>query len=447
MMAKRMLANNADLLARFIIQNRQNSIIAINTIEMYIDGIVYLENYHKHKDLDKMDRNDIAIFLDSYRKPETIDPLHKWINTYNIRHMVILKFFRWLYNSKSGGSGVMTTTEKIVPPIMNGIKRLKRKEKSSYQARDLWTQEDDTIFLKYCEDSRLKCYHAIARDTSGRPHEIIKIRLRDIMWKMNGTAQYAEVTIGKSCKTVPRTVPLINSIPFIKDWIREHPTSTNRNSFLFISQERQSVYRNIPLNPMSVANMYRQLKLEHFPRLLADPDVPEEDKNKIRILLDKPWNPYVRRHTALTEKWKLLKSEQALRMHAGWSKTSKMVEIYTHEFGNESSEMLLQAYGILPTNENEINILKPRQCPNCNEPNKPDSRFCTKCNMILTYDAYNETIEKEKQRELELKALKEKLLAVQEEQNQKFNQLMMMIQQNPKLANIKPEILIEKNKV
>src|SRR5215471_14576950 len=36
-------------------------------------------------------------------------------------------------------------------------------------------------------------------------------------------------------------------------------------------------------------------------------------------------------------------------------------------------------------------ILKPKQCPNCNEPNKPDSEFCAKCRMVLTYDAYNET--------------------------------------------------------
>ncbi len=67
--------------------------------------------------------------------------------------------------------------EKIVPPIMNGIKKLKRKEKSSYQAKDLWTHEDDALFLKYCEDARLKCYHTMARDTSGRPHEILKIRV------------------------------------------------------------------------------------------------------------------------------------------------------------------------------------------------------------------------------------------------------------------------------
>jgi hypothetical protein len=211
------------------------------------------------------------------------------------------------------------------------------------------------------------------------------------------------VTIEKGGKT-QQSVPLINSIPFIKDWIQKHLTGNNRNSSL----ERRSKYRNMPLRPLSVAIMYRRQKLEFFPRLLSNPDISDEEKNRIRILLDKPWNPYIRRHTALTEKWKLLKSEHALRMHAGWSKSSKMVEIYTHEFGNESSELLLQAYGIIPVNSQEENILKPRQCPNCNEPNKPDGRFCMKCKMVLTYDAYNETLEKEQKRESEIQNLKEK---------------------------------------
>jgi len=99
---------------------------------MYIDGIVYLENYHKHKDLDKLDRNDIVTFLDSYRKSETVDPLHRWVGTYNIRLMIIYKFFRWLNSLNHNKLAEMTTTERIVPPIVKGVKKLKRKEKSSY---------------------------------------------------------------------------------------------------------------------------------------------------------------------------------------------------------------------------------------------------------------------------------------------------------------------------
>jgi site-specific recombinase XerD len=443
LMTEKMSVYNADILARFIISARRERNIAINTVMIYIVGISYLENFHKHKELDKLDRNDIISFLDSYRKLDSVDPSHRWVNTYNIRLTAVSKFFKWLYGPKLDGTRA-TPSSTVTPPLLEGIKRLNRKEKSPYQAKDLWTYEDDAIFLRYCEDDRLKCYHTMARDTSGRPHEILKIRVGDIMYKRSPTAIYAEVTIGKSGKTVQRTVPLTTSIPFVKSWIQKHPTGTNRNSFLFPSFERQSMYRNIPLKPISVALMYRKQKLDFFPRLLENPDIPDEDKNKIRILLEKPWNPYVRRHTALTEKWKLLKSEQALRMHAGWSKTSKMVEIYTHEFGNESSELLLQAYGVIPANAQENNVLKPIQCPNCNEPNKPDSRFCAKCNMVLTYDAYHETLEKEKQRESEVQGLKDRYEQDMKSVREQMNQIMVMVQRNPKLANIKPEILVTK---
>jgi hypothetical protein len=133
--------------------------------------------------------------------------------------------------------------------------------------------------------------------------------------------------------------------------------------------------------------------------------------------------------------------EHPLRQYAGWSPSSKMHLKYLHYFGNEASESLLQAYGVVTQDQEQSNILHYKQCPNCNEPNKPDSRFCGKCQMVLTYDAYNETLEKEQQRESEIKDLKEKLEAVHEEQNQKFNQIMTMIQRNPKLANVKPEVL------
>jgi integrase/recombinase XerD len=47
----------------------------------------------------------------------------------------------------------------------------------------------------------------------------------------------------------------------------------------------------------------------------------------------------------------------------------------------------------------QIDQLKPKQCPNCNEPNKPDSKFCAKCRMVLTYDAYNETMEEKQDKD------------------------------------------------
>ena len=74
---------------------------------------------------------------------------------------------------------------------------------------------------------------------------------------------------------------------------------------------------------------------------------------------------------------------------------SQMHLKYIHYFGNEASESLLEAYGITTKDQEQINVLRYKQCPNCNEPNKAESKFCTKCKMVLNYDAYNETLQKE----------------------------------------------------
>jgi integrase/recombinase XerD len=104
-----------------------------------------------------------------------------------------------------------------------------------------------------------------------------------------------------------------------------------------------------------------------------------------------------------------------------------MPQIYLPYFGNESSENLLEAYGIMPKGQ-QIDHLRPKHCPNCN---KPDSKFCAKCRMVLTYDAYSETIEETQKKESEVKELKEKyerdMNAIRYEMNQQFAQVMSLI--------------------
>jgi hypothetical protein len=71
--------------------------------------------------------------------------------------------------------------------------------------------------------------------------------------------------------------------------------------------------------------IYKYYKEEFFPRLLEDPTAPIEDKDKIKSLLTKPFNPYIRRHSALPEKSTKLKSN-TLNQHAGWSMNSNMAK-------------------------------------------------------------------------------------------------------------------------
>ena len=309
---------------------------------------------------------------------------------------------------------------------------------------DFWTPEEVLLFLKYCPSKRMKCYHAIARDLACRPHEILKLKIKDIAFKVIEDKQYAEVVVNG--KTGIRSLPLIDSIPYLKDYLdHEHPQPGNPSAVL-ISGIGKSLGRAIGI--LALAHIYRHYKKDLFPKLLDSPNVPPEEKQRIKELLKKPWNLYLNgRHTSLTRKSKILK-EATLRVFAGWTNGSNMPQRYIHHFGNAACESILEAYGIVTKDQQLADVLKSKQCPNCNEPNKPDSRFCAKCRMVLTYDEYNETLENQKEKESEVQTLKEKyeqdMKAMREEMNQQFNSIMSIIQQNPKLAQVKPEALTKK---
>ena len=142
-----------------------------------------------------------------------------------------MRFFKWLYNPD------IEPDKKPKPAVIENIPQLKRKEKSIYIPSDLWTQQDDLLFLKFCPSKRDRCYHAVSRDTSCRPHEIVKLKVRDIVFKSVGSNQYAEALVNG--KTGSRPIPLIDSIPYLKDYLdHEHPQPSNPNSPLICGRGR-----------------------------------------------------------------------------------------------------------------------------------------------------------------------------------------------------------------
>jgi uncharacterized CHY-type Zn-finger protein len=82
-----------------------------------------------------------------------------------------------------------------------------------------------------------------------------------------------------------------------------------------------------------------------------------------------------------------------------------MPQKYLHYFGNESNQSLLEAYGIVTKDQQLTDVLRSKQCPNCSEPNKLDSKFCGKCRMVLTYDAYSETVEVKQEKDAKIDKL------------------------------------------
>jgi integrase/recombinase XerD len=358
-----------------------------------------------------MTRDDLLSYLDKCRKLENEDPLHKWIGSYNTKLVVLSRFFKWLHYPDVDDPkrrNELSALERK-PDCIMGIKRLKRKEISCYKPSDLWSQEDDLLFLKWVTNKRDRCYHTMARDLSARPHEILNLKIRDIMFKRTtDNKQYAEVLVNG--KTGARHIPLIQSIPYIKDWLSDHPSRNNQNSPLFPGLGRNCTGKQLSVNGLH--QVYKYYKEEFFPKLLKENTISNEDKEMIKCLLAKPFNPYIRRHSALTEKSTKLKSN-TLNQHAGWSTRSNMAQKYIHYYGNESSESLLEAYGIVTNNSIPIHTLNPKVCPNCNEGNTQDAKFCSKCKMIMSLDGYQDALESQKEKEDELKTMKDQFNTMQ----------------------------------
>ena len=109
-------------------------------------------------------RDDLLSYLDKSRKPENEDPLHKWIGSYNIRCVILFRFFKWLYypNITNPKKRSELSSQEGKPECIIGIPQLRRKEISCYKPSDLWTQEDDLLFLKWVTNKRDRCYHTMA---------------------------------------------------------------------------------------------------------------------------------------------------------------------------------------------------------------------------------------------------------------------------------------------
>jgi integrase/recombinase XerD len=426
----RLSKENALVVAEYIIAMKRE----INPRQSYIRCIIQflseLSRITNQKHFKDMTDNDIFHYLDSSRKPESQDPLHKWIGSYNTKRIIIIRFFKWLYYQGIDNPERRNELSRIErkPECIMDIPQLKRKEKSCYKPTDLWTQEDDMLFLKWVTNKRDRCYHTMARDLSARPHEILSLKIKDIVFKING-------------KTGTRPIPLIQSIPYIKEWLSNHPSRNNPNSPLFIGLGRQSMGKQF--TPGGLHNLYDYYKKEFFPKLLDDPTILNEDKEKIKSLLGKPFNPYIRRHSALTEKSTKLKLH-TLNQHAGWATNSNMAQKYIHYFGNESSDSLLEAYGVVTKDNVLFNTLNPKNCPNCYEGNTQDSKFCSKCKMIMSFEGYQEALESQNQKEDKIQEMKEKHEQEMKAIHDQMNQIMIMIQQNPQLAHVKPEALATK---
>jgi hypothetical protein len=134
---------NAGVIVEYISALRSE----VNLADTYRRDVIVLlckiSKYTKDKPFRNLVRSDVLEFLDSYRKTETEDPMHKWIGTFNIFRMHLLRFFKWLYAPE------IEPKKRQKPPVVENIQKLRRKEKSIYKPSDQFVRDKFAYCKKY----------------------------------------------------------------------------------------------------------------------------------------------------------------------------------------------------------------------------------------------------------------------------------------------------------
>jgi hypothetical protein len=137
---KKQSSQNAETIADYVLAMNIEVNPSIHHRTNQIRTLSYLSDFHKQKPFSKMTRDDVLQYLNSSRRTEESDPLHKWIGTYNLRRIYLLRFFKWLYYRE------IEPSKRPIPDVVKNIRSFKRKEQSIYKPTDLWTEQTTLSF-------------------------------------------------------------------------------------------------------------------------------------------------------------------------------------------------------------------------------------------------------------------------------------------------------------
>lgn len=131
---------NALTIVNYILSMKSEINLSDNYRRLNIYALYRLSRFFSNrKQYKELARDDLLQFLDSFRKSEISDPLHKWIGTYNIYRVVFIRFFKWLYHPDS------EQKKRPKPSVIENVPQLKRREQSIYKPSDLWSVDDDLL--------------------------------------------------------------------------------------------------------------------------------------------------------------------------------------------------------------------------------------------------------------------------------------------------------------
>ncbi len=341
-------------------------------------------------------------------KKEDIKTLFLWMDNKNYKastHEKFRKILKIFYK-------VVFGKNEFHPDSVSWFSTQIGKEKRS-QERDLdiaeYLEEDEVPHLIDAAPTiQKKVFLACMYESGARPEEFLRLTNIDIKIDTNGAILFLRG------KTGERRVRIVSFAKLLQQWLEIHPLKDKHQFPLWISQATN--YKNDALG------------------LRGAQKIIEEALEKTN--LNKHKRLYLLRHSRATHLCKHL-TEAQMCVFFGWTIGTKVVRRYIHLSGKDLDNTLLSIGQGLQIQQQEYQ-LKTINCNRCSENLSPTQQFCSRCGLSCDlsqqYSLENKIVKENNE-------LKQQVQSIREEMNNKLNDIMSLIQQNPKLSLVKPEIL------
>lgn len=270
---------------------------------------------------------------------------------------VIKTFYRWLYDDD-------------IPKFIRKIKS--NRNNGTKKSSDMLSPGDIKRLLQVCVNERDQCLIAILWDTGARIGELIDLKIKDVVFKEN----MAYVSIYAPKTSEARTVPIIESVPYITKWIEKHPNRKD-NEYIFVNVGKKSG------QVLSHGGVSRIL-----------------EKIKEKTGITKPCNAHQFRHSRATFMANRLTEAQMCK-YFGWTMGSDMPATYVHLSGRDINDAILRMHGH-EVKEERKETLKPVKCLRCDFVSPPHADQCHRCGLPFNIEAQ---MEFQKQKESFMKAI------------------------------------------
>jgi integrase len=250
-------------------------------------------------------------------------------------------FYRWL----NGGERY--------PECVEWIKTTEKKSNNKLP-EELLTEDEVKRMISVAWSPRDRAIISLLWESACRVGELLNMRIKHVSFEDNLT----RITV--LGKTGARRVPLLDSTPYLAEWLENHPNKEDLDSFLWVG----------------IGNVGRgtYLKYPALRKMLVQ--VAKKAKVKKKV------NPHNFRHSRATFLANHL-TEAQMNQYLGWVRGSDMPATYVHLSGRDVDDAILKMRGLKSKEEEVESTLAPKKCPRCDLVNKATGKFCNRCGAIL----------------------------------------------------------------